>query len=436
MKMKVGIIGGTRGLGKTLAWFFKKEDFDVTITGRDETVGKITSDEINVKYSNNNEKTVKSSDIVVIAVPISSTESVIRELAPYMTTGSLMIDVTSVKEGPSKVMDEVIPEDVEFIPTHPVFGPRTTSLNGQVIVLTPLKKGVWYSKVKSFLENRKMRVIETVPTEHDKMMAIVQVLTHFSYISTAYTIAKLGVNVKDTQEFESPIYNLMIDIIARIVSQNPFLTYSIQLENNSGEMVRQTFSEAVNELKEVISNKNENEFVDIALTATKNMGDIQSALGRSDKAINSLNHEANILKKSIGKEIGLKHIYSGIVHIGVLEDLGPEFLKLNINKQTKKLKIANVEVLNDEELFKWKMKLQKIYSQSFSCVFPRNADSSIIRDTIKKIKNVTNVEITDVYNGPQIPEKFVSFTFEVRALDEFAFEDIKLLLKGFGGVIR
>lgn len=347
-----------------------------------------------------------------------------------------MIDVTSVKEGPSKVMDEVIPEDVEFIPTHPVFGPRTTSLNGQVIVLTPLKKGVWYSKVKSFLENRKMRVIETVPTEHDKMMAIVQVLTHFSYISTAYTIAKLGVNVKDTQEFESPIYNLMIDIIARIVSQNPFLTYSIQLENNSGEMVRQTFSEAVNELKEVISNKNENEFVDIALTATKNMGDIQSALGRSDKAINSLNHEANILKKSIGKEIGLKHIYSGIVHIGVLEDLGPEFLKLNINKQTKKLKIANVEVLNDEELFKWKMKLQKIYSQSFSCVFPRNADSSIIRDTIKKIKNVTNVEITDVYNGPQIPEKFVSFTFEVRALDEFAFEDIKLLLKGFGGVIR
>ena len=54
MKMKVGIIGGTRGLGKTLAWFFKKEDFDVTITGRDETVGKITSDEINVKYSNRN----------------------------------------------------------------------------------------------------------------------------------------------------------------------------------------------------------------------------------------------------------------------------------------------------------------------------------------------------------------------------------------------
>ena len=46
--MKIGIIGGTRGLGKTLAWFFKRENFDVTITGRDETVGKITSYELNV----------------------------------------------------------------------------------------------------------------------------------------------------------------------------------------------------------------------------------------------------------------------------------------------------------------------------------------------------------------------------------------------------
>ena len=51
---------------------------------------------------------------------------------------------------------------------------------------------------------------------------------------------------------------------------------------------------------------------------------------------------------SIGKEIGLKHIYSGIVHIGILEDLGPEFLKLNTNKHHKKLKISNVEVLSEK----------------------------------------------------------------------------------------
>ena len=353
-----------------------------------------------------------------------------------MTPGSLLIDVTSVKEGPSKIMEKYVPKDVEFIPTHPVFGPRTTSLNGQIIVLTPKKKGKWYPKVKKFLKNKKMKVIETVPQEHDKMMAIVQVLTHFSYISTAYAIAKLNVNVKDTQDFESPIYNLMIDMIARIVSQNPFLTYSIQLENKNGELVRQTFADAVCELKDVISTKDEDKFVDIALIATKNMGDIQSALGRSDKAINSLNHESNILKMSIGKEIGLKHIYSGIVHIGILEDLGPEFLKLNTNKHHKKLKISNVEVLSEKELIQWKIKLQKNYSQSISCVFPLTADQYVIKDTINNIKDITNVKIIDVYTGPQIQEGFTSFTFKIEALNNAAFESTKNILKGFGGVIR
>ena len=52
-----------------------------------------------------------------------------------------MIDVTSVKEEPAKTMAEVLPDTVEYIPTHPIFGPRTTRLDNQVIVLTADKKG-------------------------------------------------------------------------------------------------------------------------------------------------------------------------------------------------------------------------------------------------------------------------------------------------------
>ena len=62
------------------------------------------------------------SDILVISVPIQHTCDVIREVAPFMKSGSLMVDVTSVKEGPTKTMGEVLPESVEYIPTHPVCG--------------------------------------------------------------------------------------------------------------------------------------------------------------------------------------------------------------------------------------------------------------------------------------------------------------------------
>lgn len=443
--MKVGIIGGTRGLGKTLAWYLKEENLDVTITGRDKTTGNTVSKELDVNYSNNNEEIAKSSDILIISVPIASTQEVIKELAPCMKKNSVMIDVTSVKEGPTNTMKKYIPNDVEFIPSHPVFGPRTTSLNGQVIVLTPVKKGKWYPKIYKFLKNKKMRIIETKPQHHDDMMAIVQVMTHFSYISTASAIEKLKVNIKDTEDYESPIYNLMIDTIARIVSQNPYLTYSIQFENKSGEKVRQAFADAVLELKEAINTNNEDKFVEIAMAATKNMGDIQGALGRSDKAINSLTQEVNLLKKSIGKEIGLRHIYSGKIHVGILEDLDPDFATLNITKSKnikqskkskKRLKIANLEILTDEELFKWKIANQKIYTHSISCVFPRKSDKIIIKETLAKLNDITNVEITDAYDGPQIKEKDISYTFKVSGLNNSAIETAKELLKGFGGIIR
>lgn len=438
--MKIGIIGGTRGLGKTLAWYFREDNFDVTITGRDASIGNKVSKELDVKYSNDNIKTVQNSNVVIISVPIASTNRVIKELANYMPKDSLMIDVTSVKEGPSNCMEQSLKnkkdEGVEFIPTHPVFGPRTTSLDGQVIVLTPISKGKWYPRVYKYLSDKKMRIIETTPKHHDDMMGIVQVLTHFSYISTASAIEKLKVNIKDTEDYESPIYNLMIDTIARIVSQNPYLTYSIQYENKSGERIRQALFDAVEELKETLTNEDEDKFVDIAIKATKNMGDIQNALGRSDKAINSLTQEFNTLQNSVGKEIGLEHIYSGKVHIGILEEVNTDSLKIKSSRNIQSLKIANVKILTNEEILKWKIENQEIFTQSISCVFPKNSDSEIIKNTLNNIKDITNVKLTDIYTGPQIKETHVSYTFEISGLSIDCINNCKLIIKGFGGNIR
>ena len=75
--MKIGIIGGTRGLGRTIAWYLKDFEFDVTITGRDSIIGKQVSEELGIKYCDNNKKIAQDSDILIISVPISSTEEVI-----------------------------------------------------------------------------------------------------------------------------------------------------------------------------------------------------------------------------------------------------------------------------------------------------------------------------------------------------------------------
>ena len=183
IKMNVGIIGGTDGLGKTLVYYFRDE-FSVFITGRDHVKGKEVADELNVSYIESNAGLANISDILVISVPIEHTSDVIREVAPFMKSGSVMIDVTSVKEEPAKTMAEVLPENIEYIPTHPIFGPRTTFLDNQVIVLTADKKGKWYEKVYRYLESKNMRIIETTAEKHDEMIAFTSQLAHV--VSNAY----------------------------------------------------------------------------------------------------------------------------------------------------------------------------------------------------------------------------------------------------------
>lgn len=433
--MNVGIIGGSDGLGKTIVYYLRDE-FDVYITGRDHKKGKSVADSLNVNYIESNTDLANISDILIISVPIHHTSNVIREVAPFMKPGSLMMDVTSVKEEPSKTMEEVLPDHVEYIPTHPIFGPRTTELDNQVIVLTATKKGEWYDKVYNYFNDQHMRIIETTAQKHDYMMSIVQVLTHFSFISTASAIEKLKVDISETEDYESPIYNLMIDMIARIVAQNPYLTYYIQSMNNNGPKIRNTFADAVIELRDVINNKDDEKFVEIAIKATKHMGDIKNALGRSDKAINGLNHEFTLLNKSIGSEVGLRHIYSGKIHVGILEKIENKTAILRKRNNIKRLRVANIEVLSEKELYDWKIINFDNKVESISCVFSKNVNIEIIENTVKNIANIIDITLTDKYNGPQITDDSISLTFEVVALSKEDIEKVKELFTGFGGVIR
>lgn len=432
--MNIGIIGGTDGLGKTLVYYFKDE-FEVYITGRDHEKGNRIASEAGVNYIESNAGLANISDILIISVPIQHTSDVIREVAPYMKSGSLMVDVTSIKEEPSNTMREVLPDEIEYIPTHPVFGPRTTRLDNQIIVLTADKKGEWYDKVYDYLKSKNMKIIETTAEKHDFMMSIVQVLTHFSFISTASAIEKLKVDLAETEDYESPIYNLMIDLIARIVSQNPYLTYNIQSMNSNGPKIRNTFADAVIELRDVINEKDSERFIEITNNATKHMGDIKDALGRSDKAIGALNYEYIMLTRLIGREVGLQHIYSKKIHVGILEGVDSKTATLINGSKTKNLRLANIRILLPHELYQWKLDNWDKTVQSISCVFSKNVHVETIEKTVMNIDNIINVELIDTYNGPQIDDGSISLTFEVTALSKDDIENVKKLFTGFGGTI-
>ncbi len=408
----------------------------MTITGRDSPTGKSAAESIGVSYTPDNQKATYEADVVILSLPIESTPQVIKDIAPLMKKGSLLMDVTSIKEEPALLMHKYALPGVEVLPAHPMFGPRIRSLEGQVVVLTPLKKGKWYPLVVNFLESEKIRVLVTTPEVHDRMMSVVQGLTHFAYISIAATLKRLEVDLKESRKFSSPIYSLMLDMIARIVAQNPYLCYSIQTKNPHISEAHQAFLETFLELKSMIENKNQEEFVKAMSSAAKHLDDIEASLGRSDKAISALNTEIRLLKNSIDQEVGLRHIYSDKVHVGILKELSPDFLYLKTNKKVLKLKTANVETLKPAELFNWKIKNLPVKTYDISVIFPKSSDPNLITESVENLKGVVDAEVLDIYQGDQVPSEYQSITIRYQVLDPETLKDVEKFLKGFGGVIR
>jgi len=121
-------------------------------------------------------------DIVIVCVPISAMQATLTQIAPLLPPGVTVSDVCSVKEYPARWMRQLLPETVNILATHPMFGPDSAahSLRGHKIVLCPERiDPEKYEKVKTWLAGKGLQIIETSPAEHDRKIAISLSLTHF-----------------------------------------------------------------------------------------------------------------------------------------------------------------------------------------------------------------------------------------------------------------
>jgi len=417
-KFKVAIIGGYGGMGQIFTRLFKEEGLEVVITGPTQAKGEKAAEEIGVEYILDNAMAVKDADIVVVTVPIDKTIAIIKEIGPHIKSGALFMDLTSVKEEPCKAMAEFSNKNVEVIGTHPIFGPRVPDISGQVIVITPVRGKKWISWLKNLLEKHKARVFESTPEEHDKTMAVVQGLTHFAYISIGKTLDKLDFDIKKSKNFSSPIYELMLDMIGRIIGQDPKLYAEIQMENPNVKDIRDIFLETANELNKIVKERNEKEFIKIMAESAKHFGDVERAMGRSDKAIASLVSELEKLNSLIGKEVCLQHIYSGQRHLGIIESVTPEEVTLNDSGKLFSLKLSNVQILPNRERINFKIQKFGTTTRDFSVILDSNADENFLAELIKEHdENIVSTKIKDVYKSQKLGDDKKSVCFGIEMIN-------------------
>jgi len=272
----VAVIGAAGGMGEMVSRLMRDLHNEVLAVDRDTTLTI--------------EQAAGMADVVLVSVDIRETDEVIRRAGPHLREQALFTDVTSTKRHPVAAMLESSVASV--IGTHPLFGPVVHSLQGQRIAITParLNDGTdWLTWLTSTLGAAGLTLLETTPEDHDRVMAVVQVLTHFSTEVVGRTMEHLNVSIEETLLFTSPIYHLELLMTARHFAQSPNLYSAIQMSNPNTQEVAAAFCEAAAEFDSLVQAGDAAAFRTVFREVSDYFGDFaEQALAESSHLIDRL----------------------------------------------------------------------------------------------------------------------------------------------------
>ena len=240
----VAVVGGQGKMGRLLAAMFADIGHRVLVADVDTELTPVEA--------------AAAADVVVISVPIDVTEQVVREIGPHVREDGLLMDVTSVKRAPVEAMLAATPASV--VGTHPMFGPNVHTLQGQRVVLCRARGEGWADWVAHTLTSRGLAVTESTPEQHDRVMSVVQVLTHFQTQVMGLALARLGVSLQETMPFTSPVYLLELYTTARHFAQASTLYGPIEMRNPLSGDVTRAVRDVAAELSDVIARGDQESF--------------------------------------------------------------------------------------------------------------------------------------------------------------------------------
>jgi prephenate dehydrogenase len=141
---------------------------------------------------------VAGSDIVLIAVPVSATESTFKAIRHLVEPGVLFMDVGSTKRDVVDAARRVLKERIgSFVPAHPIAGKEAAGIthadatlySGRQVILTPLQQTApeLLQKATDTWAAIGAQVLRMTPENHDAAFGAVSHLPHmlaFAYFNS------------------------------------------------------------------------------------------------------------------------------------------------------------------------------------------------------------------------------------------------------------
>ncbi len=186
-RLRCLIIGGTGGMGRMFVHMMRTQGAHVRVVGRNQRSTARAAQELGAAPAKI--KDASRADIVIVAVPLTKTLDVALKAASFMQDGSLLSDLSSVKNGVSDRIAESTPQAIEYVSLHPLFGPQPTPVYGQSMIVLPYRKGRTWRRVSTAFKGLGLTMRETSAEEHDRTMAYVQGMHHFALASLGLALA-------------------------------------------------------------------------------------------------------------------------------------------------------------------------------------------------------------------------------------------------------
>ncbi len=287
MFKKVCIIGCGL-IGSSLARAIKKNNLakKIVSSNRSEVVNKKVKElKIVDDSSADTKKIANGSDLIIIATPLSSYEDVILKIKDILNPGIILTDVGSVKENIINLVEKNIPDNISWIPSHPIAGTEESGpeagfselFNNRWCILTPSKKANEkdISLLKDFWEKIGSKVDIMEAKQHDYILSVTSHIPHL----IAYNIVNTSLNIQDEKESSIVKYSAGgLRDFTRIAASNPIMWRDVFIQNkmNTSKMIDK-FIENLKDLKKAIENEDGKKLEEIFTKTKKIRKDIIEA---------------------------------------------------------------------------------------------------------------------------------------------------------------
>ena len=258
-KKSVGIIGASGNMGKWFTEYFSENGYSVGLYSRKLKKKKNSK----LKIFNSIRDCVLHSDIIIISVPIETTNKIIDEVVKYSDNTKLVMEISSMKNQIVSNMKKLSNKS-QLMSIHPLFGPGANIFKPQKFILVPIKSTQSEKKLfSSLFPNSKLVICNA--NQHDQSMAYIISLVYFLNLSFVLSLNKIP-NLKDISGTSFTIQYLLA---SGIFHDTPEVISSLQISNEQFSDVLEDFMININSIENIISKRDSNEFIKLIKKAKK-----------------------------------------------------------------------------------------------------------------------------------------------------------------------